>query len=544
MAEGLQRDRWRCVSDGVEAPAAAAAFSTARDASVCDASVCDASSIPELLAVSEILSPATPDEIRPLPRPLFDRRPFDGAVDAEAARALSRVAPTLAALAFGAPRPGDSGLALVAPPRPAPASATSPRMRPPSARPAPVLPASLLPASLLPVAEPTTLVPATLVPATLVPTTPLPVPRAQPVPISRVQMSAREPDIAGKVAAGPALPVSLSTSSSVPALRLAVETVAEPAPQTAPARPALRRFARGATLVVAVATVAAAMAFFGAPGARRALVTAQPRLVVLESRRVAPGERVPLGVGLAAPKGQADGVVVEGVAPGAIVTGAVFTGAVSTGAVFTGGTEGEGGRWQLSRSALASAEIVPPPGFIGPMTLHVSLRDAAGLVLDRATTAVRWGSPAIVSADASADSSVASGAAADTTGQGTSAQEAAAAPFAAGIDRDEAELLLARGQDFLLDGDLDAGRLLLQRASRGGDARAALLIGATFDPDLLPRLDLAATPDPAQARAWYRRAAALGSPVAVSQLGRLDAARREEASAAPDGAVAALSPSH
>ncbi|EJW11901.1 hypothetical protein A33M_2682 [Rhodovulum sp. PH10] len=366
-------------------------------------------------------------------------------------------------------------------------------------------------------------------------------------------MSAREPDIAGKVAAGPALPVSLSTSSSVPALRLAVETVPEPAPQTAPARPALRRFARGATLVVAVATVAAAMAFFGAPGARRALVTAQPRLVVLESRRVAPGERVPLGVGLAVPKGQADGVVVEGVAPGAIVTGAVFTGAVSTGAVFTGGTEGESGRWQLSRSALASAEIVPPPGFIGPMTLHVSLRDAAGLVLDRATTAVRWGSPAIVSADASAEKSADSSAAsstdesvgiADTTGQGTPAQEAAAAPFAAGIDRDEAELLLARGQDFLLDGDLDAGRLLLQRASRGGDARAALLIGATFDPDLLPRLDLAATPDPAQARAWYRRAAALGSPVAVSQLGRLDAARREEASAASDGAVAALSPSH
>jgi hypothetical protein len=72
--------------------------------------------------------------------------------------------------------------------------------------------------------------------------------------------------------------------------------------------------------------------------------------------------------------------------------------------------------------------------------------------------------------------------------------------------------LLARGDSFVLIGDVASARVFYERAANAGDGRAAVRMGATFDPVFLRRAGLRNTiGDPAQARSWYRRALDLGS---------------------------------
>jgi hypothetical protein len=86
----------------------------------------------------------------------------------------------------------------------------------------------------------------------------------------------------------------------------------------------------------------------------------------------------------------------------------------------------------------------------------------------------------------------------------------------------EIAALLKRGQDYLQNGDIVSARLMLRRAASAGDPQAALLLGATFDPVVLRDLGvLGFTPDPAQARTWYQRAADAGLPEATRRLERL-----------------------
>jgi TPR repeat protein len=92
---------------------------------------------------------------------------------------------------------------------------------------------------------------------------------------------------------------------------------------------------------------------------------------------------------------------------------------------------------------------------------------------------------------------------------------ATAVPSAIGL----AAMLVKRGQEFIANGDLGAARLVLRRAADGGDAQAALLLGSTYDPATFKHFKvIGLTPDPAQARAWYRRAVDLGSAEAVRRL--------------------------
>jgi hypothetical protein len=65
--------------------------------------------------------------------------------------------------------------------------------------------------------------------------------------------------------------------------------------------------------------------------------------------------------------------------------------------------------------------------------------------------------------------------------------------------------LLARGDAFLRRGDVASARAFYVRAADVGDGRAALRMGATFDPFFL-----GVRGDPAEARRWYQRARDLG----------------------------------
>ena len=101
---------------------------------------------------------------------------------------------------------------------------------------------------------------------------------------------------------------------------------------------------------------------------------------------------------------------------------------------------------------------------------------------------------------------------------------AAAPPASLSLASDEIAMLLKRGKDAFSTGDLAAARLLLRRAAEAGSAEAALALGATFDPLIIRRLGaIGAAPDAAQARQWYQKAVALGSPTASQPLAQLEA---------------------
>ena len=97
-----------------------------------------------------------------------------------------------------------------------------------------------------------------------------------------------------------------------------------------------------------------------------------------------------------------------------------------------------------------------------------------------------------------------------------------AMPAARRLDPDELAGLLKRAKSLLAVGDIPAARLLLERAADAQEAEAALMLGTTYDPLVLGNQDMrSVTPDPALARQWYQKAAALGSADARRRLSEL-----------------------
>jgi hypothetical protein len=89
-------------------------------------------------------------------------------------------------------------------------------------------------------------------------------------------------------------------------------------------------------------------------------------------------------------------------------------------------------------------------------------------------------------------------------------------------DPEEMANLMQRAKGFLSSGDLMSARLLLERAAEMQNADAALLLAQTYDPEVLGTSDVRnTTPEPAQARAWYQKAAQLGSADAQRRLAQL-----------------------
>jgi TPR repeat protein len=110
-----------------------------------------------------------------------------------------------------------------------------------------------------------------------------------------------------------------------------------------------------------------------------------------------------------------------------------------------------------------------------------------------------------------------------------SAPALAAAPRAEvvrSLDPKEIAALLKRGQDLLSAGDVQSARLLLMRGAEAQNARAALLVGTTYDPARLKQIGAdGPLADIAQARMWYQRAKEWGEPDAQRQLDALALSR-------------------
>jgi hypothetical protein len=96
------------------------------------------------------------------------------------------------------------------------------------------------------------------------------------------------------------------------------------------------------------------------------------------------------------------------------------------------------------------------------------------------------------------------------------------APAAPTVNRDEIAALVARGAKYFVAGDIAAARSVLRPAALAGDSGAALALGETYDPVILKRLGVVGLPgDLTEARAWYRKAADLGSTAAPQRLDQL-----------------------
>ncbi|MGJ4951334.1 hypothetical protein [Bradyrhizobium sp. HKCCYLS20291] len=89
---------------------------------------------------------------------------------------------------------------------------------------------------------------------------------------------------------------------------------------------------------------------------------------------------------------------------------------------------------------------------------------------------------------------------------------------AAALSKDEISEMLARGRDLIGAGDVASARLILALVAEG-DAEASLMLAGTYDPAVLSKVKaVGVAPDLTTARAWYTRAAELGSAEARRHL--------------------------
>jgi hypothetical protein len=90
------------------------------------------------------------------------------------------------------------------------------------------------------------------------------------------------------------------------------------------------------------------------------------------------------------------------------------------------------------------------------------------------------------------------------------------------MDSGELATLMQRAKGFLAAGDIPAARLLLERAADAQESEAALMLAQTYDPDVIGTRDVRnIIAEPAKARAWYQKAAQLGSADAQRRLAQL-----------------------
>jgi hypothetical protein len=240
--------------------------------------------------------------------------------------------------------------------------------------------------------------------------------------------------------------------------------------------------------------------------ANQDVALSEPRLIAQQNNASAGDGAIPLGIGVS---GETAGLALE-------ISGLPNGTTLSSGRPL--GTD----TWRIFAEDLGKAMIHPPPGFSGTIDVAVELRLADDTVIDRGSFRLEW-SPAVAPAQRKfADDSFASGAGIVAAIPAPTDQNVTHDVAKSQVDHDQIELLIARSQQLVSEGDVGAARTLLQRAAEAGDARAALALGSTYDPIMLVILHArGVTADPFLARFWYRKASGYGSQEAQQRLNLL-----------------------
>lgn len=160
-------------------------------------------------------------------------------------------------------------------------------------------------------------------------------------------------------------------------------------------------------------------------------------------------------------------------------------------------------------------QSAPPPDS-APVRLAASTTKAARLEVPPMPVVARppvaspqWPAPDPVKSDS---------APAESADRPVPAPEPASKP-AVTLSSEEIDLMRKRGEEFITTGDLSSARLVLERAAKARDARAAFALASTYDPAVLSELQVyGASGDVELAIMWYERAKEYGSKDARQRL--------------------------
>jgi hypothetical protein len=170
-----------------------------------------------------------------------------------------------------------------------------------------------------------------------------------------------------------------------------------------------------------------------------------------------------------------------------------------TGTRIAPGNSVASGGWLIKASDLPVATVTPPRGYAGTMQINAEMRDKTQHMLAQGSVQPTWTAPSPPVAP-------------------TTQERTATIPQAKETRRiapDDLAVLIRRGEEVLKTGDTSAARLLLERAAEAGSARAAFLIGTSYETVSAVRR----AADTETARNWFRRAVELGSVEAQQRLG-------------------------
>jgi DnaJ domain len=176
-----------------------------------------------------------------------------------------------------------------------------------------------------------------------------------------------------------------------------------------------------------------------------------------------------------------------------------------------------GGKWRILAADVGNAMVCPPRGFRAALDFVAELRLADESIVDSGSFRLEWTSVL-------------------PTGPVRAARDRGIVPHrhattkllpkeqnphqrAAELDREQIEFLVGRSQVMMSQGDFVAARTLLRRAAEKHDARAALALGATFDPIMMAIIQApGVASDISSARYWYKKASEFGSLEAQQRL--------------------------
>jgi curved DNA-binding protein CbpA len=239
-----------------------------------------------------------------------------------------------------------------------------------------------------------------------------------------------------------------------------------------------------------------------------------PRLILRQTAARAAGDTIPLGAQVI---GGAVGLALE-------------ISDIPTGMTISSGRAMAAGRWRIPAKDIGNAMIQPPSGFGDTVDLAVELRLADDTIVDRGSLRLQWPRTRTVTS-APIESAGGTAVSDDVASKAMASpppvdQNAIPLAVESQLDREQIELLMARSQQLISQGDIGAARTLLQRAAEAREARAALALGATYDPIMLSILNAqGVAADPSLARDWYKKAGELGSQEALERLKLLTSAK-------------------
>jgi hypothetical protein len=175
--------------------------------------------------------------------------------------------------------------------------------------------------------------------------------------------------------------------------------------------------------------------------------------------------------------------------------------------------------WRIPAARLSGAVIIPPRGFSGAIDFTAELRLADNTLVERQLVRRVRIDPRL--ADGVSRAALLLGETPEPVMIDPGLADKKTMSLLRGADGLLTASLLRTADGLLAAGDIAAARLVLQRAAEAGSARAALLLGETYDGCLIRRSNCSADVNSPTARTWYEVAAEFGSTDARLLLHRL-----------------------